>query len=227
MVTWFYFILRRNIVARLCAIVKLLISHSVCSGYSPERILLLILYHNNCREEHKSHSGKCAFLTHNEDELTVRQFLELVQSRMIFRIVSFIITARVCSTREGNVYTWECLSVHRVGVGLPTLVRVVPTLDGVYLPWIGGTYLGQGGGTYLGWGYLTWQGGGIPTYLGWEVRTLYVGGGGLCCGRYASCGFQQEDFLVSIQFSTKIAQDKTAFLTYLTLAGWRVVGVSV
>ena len=26
--------------------------------------------------------------------------------------VNLLITARVRSTREGNIYTWECLSVH-------------------------------------------------------------------------------------------------------------------
>ena len=66
------------------------------------------------------------------------------------------------STREGNVYTWECVSVHRGvptldggvpnldGGGIPTLdVAEAPTLDGRvptlargYLPWIGDTYFG-------------------------------------------------------------------------------------
>ena len=39
-----------------------------------------------------------------------------------------VITARVRSAREGNVYTWECLSVH----------MGVPTLDRGYSPWMGG-----------------------------------------------------------------------------------------
>ena len=37
------------------------------------------------------------------------------------------ITARVRSTREGNIYTWECLSVHHWW-GVPTLSQV----------WVGG-----------------------------------------------------------------------------------------
>ena len=67
----------------------------------------------------------------------------------------------------------------------------VPTLN-----W-GGTYLGQEKrGTYLGWG-----GEGVPT-LDWGEGIPILDGGGvptldrLFHGRYASCGFPQEDFLV-------------------------------
>ena len=106
-----------------------------------------------------------------------------------------IITACVRSTREGNVYTWECLSVHKEG-----------------------SYSGWGGGTSLGLveGYLTfsWQGGvpafqltGVPTlarvgtpcprYIS-PVQDRYLSVQGkylpcprhkylLCGGRYASC----------------------------------------
>ena len=81
----------------------------------------------------------------------------------------------------------------------------------------GGTYLGWGSGAYLGWGegVPTLNGGGAAvTYLGWGEGYLpwmvgrgyqpWMGGGGtylggrLCCGRYASCGFPQEDFLLDL-----------------------------
>ena len=50
-----------------------------------------------------------------------------------------IITARILSTREGNIYTWECLSVHIAGLagGYP-----IPGLAGGGTPsqvWPGGT----------------------------------------------------------------------------------------
>ena len=35
-----------------------------------------------------------------------------------------IITARVRSTREGNIYTWKCLSVHFFGGGGTTWLRI-------------------------------------------------------------------------------------------------------
>ena len=64
---------------------------------------------------------------------------------------TFLATARIRSTREGNVYTWECLSTRG-----------------------GGTYLGWRG-TYIG-GYLSWPWGDLPwlggTYLGQGVPTL-------------------------------------------------------
>ena len=70
-----------------------------------------------------------------------------------------IFTARVRSTREGNVYTWECLS----------------TGGGGYLPWpggggaptlqlMGGTYLGLGG-TCLGQEGVPPLEGGVPTSI--------------------------------------------------------------
>ena len=37
---------------------------------------------------------------------TCRTHVELASNRILF------ITTRVCSTREGNIYTWKCLSVH-------------------------------------------------------------------------------------------------------------------
>ena len=39
-------------------------------------------------------------------------------------ISEYFITARVLSTREGNIYTWECLSVHHWwgGGGTPSQV---------------------------------------------------------------------------------------------------------
>ena len=52
-------------------------NHDPLNGI-PQWSVVLLSNYQLCiyREEHKSHSGKCAFLTHKEDELTVRQFLE-------------------------------------------------------------------------------------------------------------------------------------------------------
>ena len=117
----------------------------------------------------------------------------------VFALVA-IITTRVRSTREGNVYTWECLFVHRGWRGTYIDWGYLPWLGGGtylrggYLPWLGVPTLNWGvptwlGGTYLGCRYLPWPRG---TYLGWGVSTLDK----LCRGWYASCGFPQEDFLV-------------------------------
>ena len=76
------------------------------------------------------------------------------------------------STREGDVYTWECLSVY-LGLkeGGSYLGQGGTYLDREYLPWTGGdAYLRQGylpwmGGTYLGLGgYLSWR---YSPPLGW------------------------------------------------------------
>ena len=58
----------------------------------------------------------------------------------------------------------------------------VPTLD-------------EEGGTYLGWGrgYLPWMGKGVPTL------------DRLCRGRYASCGFPQEEFRVNLFYVNKLS----------------------
>ena len=73
-------------------------------------------------------------------------------------------TARVRSTREGNVLTRQF--VH-TGEGVPTLDgrRGVLTLDGR-------------GGTYLGWGegYPPWMVGGVPTLDGGEGYLPGMGG---------------------------------------------------
>ena len=66
-----------------------------------------------------------------------------------------LLPACIQSTREGNVLTSVCLSVH-MGGG-----ENEPTLDGgTYLGHLGQGYLPwMGGGTYFRWGYLPWMGG--------------------------------------------------------------------
>ena len=107
-----------------------------------------------------------------------------VKNRKVKKII--IITARVRSTREGNIYTWECLSVHNCGGG-----------------W-GGTpseVWWQGGGGYpipglAGGGYPIpgLAGGGVPHPQTWDwVPPLDLGPGTpppehlIRGGRYASC----------------------------------------
>ncbi len=53
-----------------------------------EVIYLFVYFFLFNRKEHESHSGKCPFLQISEDDMTVRQFLELIRDRMIFRVVS-------------------------------------------------------------------------------------------------------------------------------------------
>ena len=60
-----------------------------------------------------------------------------------------IFTARVRSTREGNVYTWECLSIHRMGRGYLSSSWWGDHPDGTYHPAKrGGGYYAMGEGTY-------------------------------------------------------------------------------
>ena len=98
-----------------------------------------------------------------------------------------IFTARVRSTREGNVLTRVCLSVHGGGYLYPIMLCNIsqnamgqPTLPG---PAGGGTMLGGGG--YPGWG-LPWLGGTLLGGLPWLGGTLaggrYPGGGGTLAG---------------------------------------------
>ena len=102
-----------------------------------------------------------------------------------------IITARVRSTREGNVLTRVCLSGHMGEGYLPWMGEGVPTLDERegYLPWMGGGIyleleegvptldgggvptLDGGGDTYLGWGE------GVPTLDGMEGYLPWMGEG--------------------------------------------------
>ena len=117
----------------------------------------------------------------------------------------------VWSTREGNVYIWECPSVHRrvpTLDGVPTLdwgylpcrgtylTWGVPTLNGGYLNWMGGTYLARVPTLSGGGGYLLWMGGvltldGRYLYWIWGTYLTYK----LGHEQYASCSFPQEDFL--------------------------------
>ena len=62
-----------------------------------------------------------------------------------------IFTARVRSTREGNIYTWECLSVHHCGGGYPISGLVA---GGIPHPRPGGVPHPRSGGTHprSGWG---------------------------------------------------------------------------
>ena len=127
-----------------------------------------------------------------------------------------IFTSRVHSTREGNVLTRVCLSVHMGWQGGPTLDEGegVHTLNGGYLPWVGeGVPIMDRRRRYLPWigrWYLLWMGGGgVPTfdggreylpwmagggtYLGpvmpWAVHLLRLSAGGLSCllGFYCLC----------------------------------------
>ena len=128
-----------------------------------------------------------------------------------------IFTARVRSTREGNIYTWECLSVHyRWGEGVPCpRSGGVPHLrsGGYPIPGLGGTpsqvWTGgypipglDGGGTTGA--PLPWLDG-VPPHHDWMgypppwqdwippsiASTCYAVGGMLLA-------FTQEDFLVWI-----------------------------
>ena len=75
-----------------------------------------------------------------------------------------IVTGRVRSTREGNIYTWECLSVHHWWRGYP-----VPRLGGGY------PISGLGGGTPS----QVWVGGGTISQVwmrGTPFQVWMVGG---------------------------------------------------
>ena len=66
--------------------------------------------------------------------------------------ICLFFTARVRCTREGNIYTWECLSVHHCGGGYP-----VQGQGGYPIPGLarGGTpsQVWLGGYPISGWGY--------------------------------------------------------------------------
>ena len=122
----------------------------------------------------------------NEDAIMTRRHLTLIVRKLDFPP---IITARVRSTREGNIYTWECLSVHHRGGGVPPQTQdgVPPTWGGVppHRPEVG--YPPRPGTGYpppdLGWSTpQTWDGLPPPT-------TCYTAGG-------MPLAFTQEDFLV-------------------------------
>ena len=92
-----------------------------------------------------------------------RKYLETGHSSL--HKVSLIITARVRSTREGNIYTWKCLSVHfwggipgpGPGGGVRGPCRGGPRSRSRW----GGTWSQvQGGGGYL----VSGLGGGIPSF---------------------------------------------------------------
>ena len=116
----------------------------------------------------------------------------------------YFITARVRSTREGNIYTWECLSVHHWWGGYPS-----PRSGWGGVPrsgWSGGTpsqvwmvggnpFPGLDGGGYppgqvwmVGWGYPParsgwWDGGTLgtpppPTMTGWGTPPTFMSGWG-------------------------------------------------
>ena len=92
----------------------------------------------------------------------------------------YFITARVRSTREGNIYTWKCLSVHFGGVPhpYPSLSGGVPNpaLDGggtPIQPWMGGypNPALDGGGVPQPWmgGYPNLGQGGYPISGGYPI----------------------------------------------------------
>ena len=90
-----------------------------------------------------------------------------------FESWSVLVTARVRSTREGNIYTWECLSVHHCGGGVPhprsgwggTPSQVWPGGTSSQV-WPGGTHPRSGQGVPHP------RSGGVPGYpltrSGWE-----------------------------------------------------------
>ena len=75
------------------------------------------------------------------------------------KMIIYVITARVRSTREGNIYTWKCLSVHFLEGGVPCL-----------------RFSGGGGGSQVS----DLLGGGVPglRFSGGEVSGLRFFGGG-------------------------------------------------
>ena len=117
-----------------------------------------------------------------------------------------IFTARVRSTREDNIYTWECLSVHIAGGGegypIPGLASRGATPSQV---WLGGTssQAWEGRGTLLtrsgqgtpgpGMGYPLDLEKGTPPDLGWGTPRPEMGYPPqhsehlIRGGRYASC----------------------------------------
>ena len=104
-------------------------------------------------------------------EMWIPQVLANSTNNKKNRIFTFF-TARVWSRREGNNQTLRHLSV------------CLFSWRRGYLPWTG---RGEGAPTF-DWGLrgcLPWTGGGVPTL------------DRLCRRRYASCGFPQENFLVS------------------------------
>ena len=110
----------------------------------------------------------------------------------MFTYYAGIFTARVRSTREGNIYTWECLSVHHCGGGagypIPGLGGVPPSQVwwwgvphprsgqgvphprsgrgvGYPIPWQGGTWGNPPDQVWMG--YPPGPGTGYPPDLGW------------------------------------------------------------
>ena len=103
-------------------------------------------------------------------------------------------TARVRSKREGNIYTWECLSVHHWGGGTPILPDGYPHLV------TGRTYPICPAPSSWNWMEVHLELDGVltsphPPSGDWST---------LCCRQYASCGFPQEDFLVLVCLSTGV-----------------------
>ena len=92
--------------------------------------------------------------------LAYEEFCITFASNTIFlHLIYRFITARVRSTREDNIYTWECLSVHIAGGGgVPCPRSWGGTTSQVWLGggtpsqvWLGGTHLRSGDWGYLGY----------------------------------------------------------------------------
>ena len=119
---------------------------------------------------------------HSRVERNILNLLSLVTWCKIVKIF----TARVRSTREGNIYTWECLSVHHWGEGAPwTSSRWGGTPSqlrtGVSPSQIRKGYPPSWPGTLTGGTPIqTLNGGGYPLP---EQHSVYL----LRGGRYASC----------------------------------------
>ena len=74
-------------------------------------------------------------------------------------VKKIIFTANVCSTREDNIYTWKCLSVHLGGEGSQVQVQVEGGVPGLRFS-VGG---GVPGLRFLrGVSGLRFLGGGVP-----------------------------------------------------------------
>ena len=125
------------------------------------------------------HAFRRAFFQHHLSVcLSLRLSVCLFSYFSFFLSSCLIFTARVRSTREGNIYTWECLSVHHCG-GVP-----YPRSWGV--PYLRSGDRGVPHPRYWGvphprsrWGGYSIAGlvGGTPSRSGWgEVPHLRSGG---------------------------------------------------
>ena len=127
-----------------------------------------------------------------------------------------IFTAHVRSTKEGNIYTWEYLSVHIVGGGYPVLGwgGVTPRPGMGYPPDLG---LGTSPWT---WDWVpappqTWDW--VPPGPPSMASTWYAAGG-------MPLAFTQEDFLVSQMFWTELFLNLVVYcMNFLVRLQWGLI----